>query len=185
MAFGNSWNGPLDSVIQRQEGLTDNPSQNQHIDTDGRQEEGSLPIIEADKPMSSLYTNTRDREMEENIRYDEDLLRIEDSSIADTRGNIYTADTSGDTEFNDISVMVEKAEQESSSTHEVIIRCKDWKVCSKLYAAFEEVVLAISHDESCVFHCSLDRGSLEDSEDVEKPRERGQIIYYIARSKGL
>ncbi|AJV47239.1 mitosis entry checkpoint [Saccharomyces cerevisiae] len=179
------WNGPLDSVIQRQEGLTDNPSQNQHIDTDGRQEEGSLPIIEADKPMSSLYTNTRDREMEENIRYDEDLLRIEDSSIADTRGNIYTADTSGDTEFNDISVMVEKAEQESSSTHEVIIRCKDWKVCSKLYAAFEEVVLAISHDESCVFHCSLDRGSLEDSEDVEKPRERGQIIYYIARSKGL
>ncbi|EJS42552.1 mec3p [Saccharomyces arboricola H-6] len=178
------WNGPLDSVIQQQESSSVNPSQNHNIDTNPQHEEGSLPIIDTDKPMSSLYTNARDREIEENARYDEDLLRIEDSEVVDTRNN-YTTDTSDDTGFNDVSVMVEKAEQESSSTHEVVIRCKDWRVCSKLYAAFEEVVLAISHDESCVFHCSLDRGSLEDSEDVEKPRERGQIIYYMARSKGL
>ncbi|CAI4046684.1 Mec3p SKDI_12G3220 [Saccharomyces kudriavzevii IFO 1802] len=178
------WNGPLDSVIQQQEASSANPSQTHNMNTNPQQEEGSLPIIDADKPMSSLYVNARDREEEENARYDEDLLRIEDSEVVDSRNN-YTADTSDGTEFNDISVMVEKAEQESSSTHEVIIRCKDWKVCSKLYAAFEEVVLAISHDESCVFHCSLDRGSSEDSEDMEKPRERGQIIYYMARSKGL
>ncbi|CAI1594196.1 hypothetical protein SEUBUCD646_0L03380 [Saccharomyces eubayanus] len=178
------WNGPLDSVIQQQESSSANPSQNHNMDIHPEHEQESLPMIDIDKPMSSLYTNTRDREIEENARYDEDLLRIEDSEIADTRNN-YTTDNSDDTRFNDVSVMVEKAEQESSFTHEVIIRCKDWKVCSKLYAAFEEVVLAISHDESCVFHCSLDRGSLEDSEDVEKPRERGQIIYYMARSKGL
>ncbi|CAI4046992.1 hypothetical protein N7582_003960 [Saccharomyces uvarum] len=178
------WNGPLDSVIQQPESNSANPSQNHNMDINPEHEQESLPMIDTDKPMSSLYTNTRDREIEENARYDEDLLRIEDSEIVDTRNN-YTTDNSDDTRFNDVSVMVEKAEQESSSTHEVIIRCKDWKVCSKLYAAFEEVVLAISHDESCVFHCSLDRGSLEDSEDVEKPRERGQIIYYMARSKGL
>ena len=178
------WNGPLDSVIQQQESSSANPSQNHNMDIHPEHEQESLPMIDIDKPMSSLYTNTRDGEIEENARYDEDLLRIEDSEIADTRNN-YTTDNSDDTRFNDVSVMVEKAEQESSFTHEVIIRCKDWKVCSKLYAAFEEVVLAISHDESCVFHCSLDRGSLEDSEDVEKPRERGQIIYYMARSKGL
>ncbi|CAI4048016.1 hypothetical protein SUVZ_12G3200 [Saccharomyces uvarum] len=178
------WNGPLDSVIQQQESSSANPSQNHNMDIHPEHEQESLPMIDTDKPMSSLYTNTRDREIEENALYDEDLLRIEDSEIVDTRNN-YTTDNSDDTRFNDVSVMVEKAEQESSSTHEVIIRCKDWKVCSKLYAAFEEVVLAISHDESCVFHCSLDRGSLEDSEDVEKPRERGQIIYYMARSKGL
>ncbi|KAM3161080.1 DNA damage checkpoint control protein MEC3 [Lachancea thermotolerans] len=70
------------------------------------------------------------------------------------------------------------------SKHEVIIRCKDWKVCSKLYDVFEEVVLAISHDESCVFHCTLPRGNVED-ENGERAREYGQVIYYMARAKKI
>lgn len=72
--------------------------------------------------------------------------------------------------------------KEQAAPHEVVIRCKDWKVCSKLYEAFEEIVLAISHDESCVFHCTLPRGSIED-ESGERVREHGQVIYYMARAR--
>ncbi|CCH58761.1 hypothetical protein TBLA_0A09780 [Henningerozyma blattae CBS 6284] len=98
-------------------------------------------------------------------------------------------------EYEDASKIVEEAEQENAKIHEVYIRSKDWKVCSRLYVAFEEIVLAIYHDTSCILHCALDRGSIEDTGDTdgisrnntnnEKVRERGQIIYYIARSKPL
>lgn len=67
--------------------------------------------------------------------------------------------------------------------HRVQIKARDWKVCSKLYDSFEEIVIAIAHDESCVLHCSLDRDNKDDQND--EPRERGQIIYYMARSKPL
>ena len=92
--------------------------------------------------------------------------------------------------LEDISIMVELAEQASTLTYEVIVRSKDWKVCSSLYLAFEEVVLAISHDELCIVHCSLDRGisdyvDTQDDDDPNSMRERGQIIYYMARSRGL
>lgn len=69
-----------------------------------------------------------------------------------------------------------------STLQEVIIRSKDLKVCSKLFSAFEQVIMAISHDYACVFHCSLDRSLTSDSQEQ---RENGQIIYYIARSRGL
>ncbi|AMD22888.1 HHR119Cp [Eremothecium sinecaudum] len=73
--------------------------------------------------------------------------------------------------------------EKTDRLNRVFIKAKDWKVCSRLYDSFEEVVLAISHDESCVLHCSLDRG-LEDDQS-QRPKERGQIIYYMARSKLL
>lgn len=70
--------------------------------------------------------------------------------------------------------------------NKVFVRAKDWKVCSKLYDSFKEVVLAISHDESCVLHCSLDRETdNEQPTPSQKQKEKGQIIYYMARSKPL
>ncbi|SCV00624.1 LAMI_0G06282g1_1 [Lachancea mirantina] len=71
---------------------------------------------------------------------------------------------------------------EDNSVYEVVLKRKDWKVCGKLYEGFEDVVLAISHDESCVFHCSLSRNSVDD-EGQEKNREQGQVIYYMARAR--
>lgn len=109
----------------------------------------------------------------------DDDSRIEDSTV------IQTNPQDVDVELLDVSAMVERAEQESLSVNEVFMRCKDWKVCHRLYGAFEEVVLAISHDESCVLHCSLDRGESDDGEEAGASKERGQIIYYIARSKPL
>lgn len=109
---------------------------------------------------------------------EDDSLRVEDSEINRT-------DEGVDVELVDVSAMVERAERESLSVNEVFMRCKDWKVCHKLYGAFEEVVLAISHNESCVLHCSLDRGNQEGDSNSDLPKERGQIIYYIARSKPL
>ncbi|AAS54779.2 AGR289Cp [Eremothecium gossypii ATCC 10895] len=100
-------------------------------------------------------------------------MQIEDSEMdieATDIGNVSTSRP---------STSVSPQEQ----TSQVFIKAKDWKVCSKLYDSFEEVVLAISHDESCVLHCSLDRGTVD--EHSTKSKERGQIIYYMARSKPL
>ncbi|QLQ82143.1 hypothetical protein HG537_0G03980 [Torulaspora globosa] len=109
---------------------------------------------------------------------------VDDSmTVEDSEGNKTNDDV--DVELVDVSAMVERAERENSLVNEVFMRSKDWKVCHKLYGAFEEVVLAISHNESCVLHCSLDRGSRVDDGTSGEPKERGQIIYYIARSKPL
>lgn len=158
------WNGPLDSVIQ------------QGIPTQESQEEAQV--------CGSRAANSNSKSSPAMTQ--EDSMRIEDSDTIEAHNNnasIRSGDV--DVELVDVSAMVERAEQESSEVYEVFLRSKDWKVCHKLYGAFEEVVLAISHNESCILHCSLDRGSLEDGEDLEKPKERGQIIYYIARSKPI
>lgn len=155
------WNGPLDSVLQQ-----------------GIQTQASKLADEAagfPSPSKSYRKTTYD---------DDDAMRVEDSEIMGV-GNSTTVSDSVDVELVDVSAMVERAEQEISKIHEVVIRCKDWKVCDKLYGAFEEIVLAISHNESCVLHCSLDRGNFEEGDAIDKPKERGQIIYYMARSKPL
>lgn len=113
------------------------------------------------------------------VQATDDDLRIEDSTMSGANPQDI------DVELVDVSAMVQRAEQENLSVNEVYMRCRDWKVCHKLYGAFEEVVLAISHDESCVLHCSLDRGGSDEGEEVGEAKERGQIIYYIARSKPL
>lgn len=110
--------------------------------------------------------------------HDDDSMTVEDSEGNKTNDDV-------DVELVDVPAMVERAERESSLVNEVFMRCKDWKVCHKLYGAFEEVVLAISHNESCVLHCSLDRGNCGDDGNSGESKERGQIIYYIARSKPL
>lgn len=156
------WNGPLDSVVQQ-----------------GIQTQASQQVDEATGVPSPSHTS----KSHERTTYEEDSMRVEDSEIMDKTST--TVSGVVDVELVDVSAMVERAEQETSKIHEVVIRCKDWKVCDKLYGAFEEVVLAISHNESCVLHCSLDRGNFEEGDAVDKPKERGQIIYYMARSKPL
>lgn len=154
------WNGPLDSVVQQ-----------------GIQTQASQLADEAAEVSSPSKSHRK-------TTYDDDAMRVEDSEIMGV-GNSTTVSDSVDVELVDVSAMVERAEQDISKIHEVVIRCKDWKVCDKLYGAFEEIVLAISHNESCVLHCSLDRGNFEEGDAIDKPKERGQIIYYMARSKPL
>ncbi|CCK70975.1 Mec3p KNAG_0F03130 [Huiozyma naganishii CBS 8797] len=90
------------------------------------------------------------------------------------------------TALEEISAYVEQAERESVSQSEIILKSKDWKVCTRLYTAFDDVLLAIVHNQCCLFHCSLERGEPEDSQlDASETREKGQIIYYMIRSKPL
>lgn len=106
----------------------------------------------------------------------EDDMRIEDSDLIEGGSGVLS---NNHTPIN--------ADNESlshgvkNSGHEVIIRARDWKVCAKLYESFEEVILVISHDDSCVFHCSLERGT----DREENTKEKGQIIYYISKCKSL
>ncbi|CCE63753.1 hypothetical protein TPHA_0F02730 [Tetrapisispora phaffii CBS 4417] len=123
----------------------------------------------------------------------ENSLEVEDSAIGTLMNSkSHDTETNNNTQINygmdDIAKMIQEKEANESLTHEVIIKSKDWKVCSKLYSAFEEVILAISHNDSCAFHCSLDRGNVDTGNNdsaSEQPRERGQIIYYMARSKAI
>ncbi|SCV00483.1 LAME_0G10022g1_1 [Lachancea meyersii CBS 8951] len=147
------WNGPLDAMIQPQaENEVAVAPDESRADRDG----GNVEVdVEASRDQS---------------------LFIEESESLDTENTAATE------QMHNAHSGAASMQADSRSKHEVVIRSRDWKVCSKLYEAFEEVVLAISHDESCVFHCTLPRGSVED-EDGERPREHGQVIYYMARVK--
>ncbi|QLG74347.1 hypothetical protein HG535_0G02310 [Zygotorulaspora mrakii] len=151
-----AWNGVLDPVAPS--GAVSDMSQRSDLDK-----------IDADR--------------QELLDDEYESMRVEDSEMT---GNIAHE---SDVQLNDISVMVEKAEKESIHLHEVFIQPKDWRVCHRLYIAFEEVILAISHDQSCVLHCSLDRSVFNDDDNDDemdtKARERGQIVYYMLRSKRL
>ncbi|CAR28135.1 ZYRO0D14674p [Zygosaccharomyces rouxii] len=152
------WNGPLTPLVP--EDMPPQASQD-----DGR------------RPISRRETAAEDTD---------DSMRIDESTVLDAaHHDVLNSLPENDVELMDVSAVVEQAERESAQTHEVMIKIKDWKVCHKLYDAFEELILAISHNESCVLHCSLDRGSVDEGEDPDKPREKGQIIYYMARSKPI
>ncbi|CCF55921.1 hypothetical protein KAFR_0A04850 [Kazachstania africana CBS 2517] len=174
------WNGPLDPIFPHD---PESEKLNQ-----GETAQNSHPIYaEHDTFESAPSEPLPSRSYAEEEYYPS---RIEDSETSCTTNNSTMREESATengrgAQLADVSTMVELAEQESSSTYEVKIRSKDWKVCSKLYVAFQEVSLLVSHNDSCVFHCSLDRGSIDDSNGDEIDREKGHIIYYIARSKAL
>ncbi|SCU90514.1 LADA_0F04654g1_1 [Lachancea dasiensis] len=149
------WNGPLDAMVPPQ-GADEEP---------------------ADPP--AVQPEVNDEVQVEETH--EQSLFIEESFASE---NLNSADSgpNGDEDSGKAEVSVRGPDVPSK--HEVVIRTKDWKVCSKLYEAFEEIVLAISYDESCVFHCTLPRGNIED-QDGERPREHGQVIYYMARARKI
>ncbi|CEP63325.1 Mec3p LALA0_S07e07558g [Lachancea lanzarotensis] len=149
------WNGPLEAMVQPQT----------EAEATTIPEE---PEVDSDKGNSEVQVEESHNQS----------LFIEESASVDT-ANTTPATTE---ELHKGDSRSAPVDDEQRVVHEVMVRSKDWKVCSKLYEAFEEVVLAISHDESCVFHCTLPRGSVED-EDGERPREHGQVIYYMARVK--
>lgn len=146
-----SWKGPLDAMVS---------------DIAGEE----LP------DMVSTALENRDAESyNRNSPYNDDEMRIEDSEVQNSRES---------TGFPKDSLVIgqeDGANGNQPHNHEVIIKARDWKVCSKLYESFEEVVLVISHDDSCVFHCSLERGLDQD----DHTKEKGQIIYYISKCKAL
>ena len=202
-----TWKGPIDHIIQGSRDGGDGDHTQDTSTTQGNNDSQSQARRHGrllNHRRSSNYheigplSATRNGNIASTNNEEEDLYQIEDSDINETRvviddgqvsgsGSAFRRHTQGERQkaLGDISTMVERAERTSSSVHEVIIRSKDWRVCSKLYSAFEEVVLAISHDESCVFHCTLDRGSVDDAYETDKARERGQIIYYIVRARSL
>lgn len=146
------------------------------------------PLVSEDMPQqSSQSDDTRSINRRETTAEDtDDSMRIDESTVMEgAESNAANILPENDVELADVSAVVEQAEKESAQTHEVMIKIKDWKVCHKLYDAFEEIILAISHNEFCVLHCSLDRGSVDEGEDPDKPREKGQIVYYMARSKSI
>lgn len=166
------WNGPLDPVLQ--------PDDSQRVP--GQYDEENAEVI---IPQSLRVTDeVGDKSLADSMVIEDSEINYANTSVSQSfERSLSKEDTDISFLPNSKGSVIE--EDPPLTQHEVIIRCKDWKVCSKLYEAFEEIVLAISHDESCVFHCSLDRGSIEDEEEGERPKERGQIIYYMARSKGL
>lgn len=153
-----SWNGPLSAVVQQ-----------------------NVPAQSSQNIVAPQVSNNK-RSISE---VDDDSMRIEESTMTEANNATSITLPEDDVQLVDVSAVVEQAERDSAQAHEVMIKCRDWRVCHKLYGAFEEIVLAISHNESCVLHCSLDRGSVDESDDVDTPKERGQIIYYMARSKPL
>lgn len=146
------------------------------------------PLVPEDMPPQASQGDGRRAigRREAAVEDEEDSMRIEESTITDVpHNNEFDLLPENDVELTDVSAVVEQAERESAQTHEVMIKIRDWKVCYKLYDAFEELILAISHNESCVLHCSLDRGSVDEGENPDKPKEKGQIVYYMARSKPI
>ncbi|XDT23218.1 Hus1-like protein [Nakaseomyces glabratus] len=148
-----SWNGPLE--LQ------------ERADIDEMAEPTSPERPRSETPLLSRISG------------DNNFDRIDDSEV----NTLQESGPDNNSHTNGFLEQVQQAEDESSLVQEVIIRSKDLKVCSKLFAAFEEVIMAISHDYACVFHCSLSRG-LRDTQTQEE-KENGQIIYYISRSKAL
>lgn len=175
---------------------------------------------------TSLESNNRDNTFMRNlisplndqdtqIREEEDLMHIDDSELnmSNVRyvrhpevptnddgphhdeSNVNNNNNTNKT-LEEINAMVERAELENNSIHSVMLKIKDWKICSKLYASFDNVLLAIIHDKSCVLHCFLERDfdpgmdSLNNegsgnSRHTNDNSNKGQIIYYILRSKSV
>ncbi|EDO18195.1 hypothetical protein Kpol_543p24 [Vanderwaltozyma polyspora DSM 70294] len=164
-----SWNGPLEIIDDSKE---------------DEEDENNRDTVNS---ISDTIRSTN--QVIENSMQIENSMTIEntiDQDVSLERNNGYIRTNNA---LGDVMTMVEKAEQENSSIHEVIIKVKDWKVCGKLYSVFEDVILSISHDESCIFYCSLDRDGYDDyeaeAEEGYEGKERGQIIYYMARSRPL
>ena len=170
------WNGPLSgSLISDVDDVPHSPKKKKQ------------------KTQQSVSTFTLSRSNQEmtpggdtEVRENDDMFNIDESE-----GNIGTRlydstesslldnnnDTTTDSRFQDISRMVERAEKESNLVHEVIIRARDWKVCSRLYPSCDNVILAISHDSSCVIRCMAEGDSSQE--------RHGEITYFITRSKPL
>jgi len=175
------WNGPLTSSV-----VQDDESGDESQQSPQRQQ---IPPATT-TATSSLLARTRQQisgaDSQSDSREKNDMFNIENSeamighNYSSTENSMLDDDNNYSTMNKDlynVSKMVEKAEQENNLLNEVIIRAKDWKVCSKLYPVCDEAVLLISHDSSCVFQCALQGDTSEE--------ESGRLAYYITRSKAL
>lgn len=193
------WNGPLDVSYDpanddEEESADPISTENKGLNvTNGMDSTNSnnnsmLPTVPLDK-----HDDKRT-----NVNIDDDVL--EDSEILMTAPTTEShtmqtkAGQSRRDRLKEISHFVERAEEENMRKYSIKVRPRDWKVCTKLYSGFNQVLLAIAHDQCGVFHCSLDRDSEEAREEKEDEtpsnegpgtREKGQIVYYMLKSKSL
>lgn len=167
------------------------------------------PLNDSNINMNEGYDNTQ-------LREEQDLLHIDDSDLNMSNVKYVThpdipnntmpvlevnndKDNSNDNHnktLEEINAMVEKAEMENNSIYSVMLKIKDWKICTKLYSSFDNVLLAVMHDKSCILHCFLERDFDSEIESVDNigsnnggnadnNNTKGQIIYYILRSKSI
>ena len=170
------WNGPLSGS------LISNINESQHSPQKKKQKtQQSVSTFTLTRSNQGLSAggDTEMREKDDMFNIDESEgnigTRLYDSTESSLLEN--NNDTTTDSRFHDISRMVERAEKESNLVHEVIIRARDWKVCSRLYPACDNVILAISHDSSCIIRCMVEGDSSQE--------RHGEITYFITRSKPL
>lgn len=211
------WNGPLDiSLDPSSEGqgmgdsnssYEDNHNHN-HANINGTNGSGSS-MIPTDIPYGETGIlsplENRQKSPEKYMNEDDDML--EDSELIMATAGPETSESetsiindkntnavaSRQNRLEEISRMVERAEEEDKRQYSIKLKPRDWKVCTKLYSDFNHVLLAIAHDQCCIFHCSLDRDDQDDEEDDAEEgghdhspsREKGQIIYYMLKSKSL
>lgn len=209
------WNGPLDISLdpsnEEQEigdsnsSYADNHNQNNAningssgssssvIPTDiPYGETGILSPLENRHESAKKYMNEDDDALEDSELMMSNTVPSESETSMNSNNNTNVS-TSRQNRLQEISKMVERAEEEDKRQYSIKLKPKDWKVCTKLYSDFNQVLLAIAHDQCCIFHCSLDRDDQDDQEeDTEEgahgqspSREKGQIIYYMLKSKSL
>lgn len=165
-----TWKGPLDAML--------NDMESDEIGAGGENERENINNNFNNTNATTTSANNGLLFQENASPNNQDDMQIEDSEVVSSR--IFERTNSPNSISRDTTTSPIST-QNKIKAHEVIIRARDWKVCSKLYESFEEVVLVISHDDSCVFHCSLERGIDRDDNNKEK----GQIIYYISKCKSL
>lgn len=179
------WNGPLEITFDPNEKqIKESMEMNHNDNVAGNSDQVIPPAIHVSE------TQKEDSSGEENntSMMEEDLLRVEDSemnvstSTFSDNGSSLTTHSSKEKEINRTKELMQELSKQS---FDVMLRCKDWKVCSRLYSAFDDVLLAIANDQCCVLHCSLDRGEAGNTQDPDLMKEKGQIIYYMIRSKAL
>ncbi|SMN21254.1 similar to Saccharomyces cerevisiae YLR288C MEC3 DNA damage and meiotic pachytene checkpoint protein [Maudiozyma saulgeensis] len=173
------WNGPLTFNAVTPNETVDKPQQSSQKKQILPTTAPSSLLTRAQQQASGTDSALDPREKDDmfNIENSEAMISHNSSSAENSMLGDYSNDNSKEHGLQDISRMVEQAERDNNLLNEVIIRAKDWKVCSKLYLACDEAMLLISHDSSCVFQWAL-QGDTSDE-------EKGRISYYITRSKAL
>lgn len=211
------WNGPLDvsyDPMKEENQLnnltksdtnhgamsknSNNNNNNNKATNSGSDSTSTLHVAPKGNQTITAPFEKNDRRYMYHDEYEEDAL--EDSEMV---GNgtmldkhVSGAHTSfGENPLQEISRLVEQAEEDNKIQYSVKLKPRDWKVCTKLYTSFDQVLLAIAHDQCCILHCSLERepGLGEEDQDDENSqssdssslKEKGQIIYYMLKSKSL
>ncbi|CAL9732902.1 DNA damage checkpoint control protein Mec3p [Monosporozyma unispora] len=200
------WNGPLDVSFDptTKENDTEDSSNSQRDNYDSNNFHSTnssvLPTVSyGDNPIISPYEPTH-ASHQKSLNADDDVLEDSEMIMTNTMSGpnrsecpINSLSMNRADRLKEISKLVERAEEEDKRQYSVRVKPRDWKVYTKLYGDFNQVMLAIAHDQMCILHCSLDRDDEDEEEDepeegtqdILPSRQKGQIIFYMLKSKSL